>query len=80
VKLTDVIQEHSNILYKELDDKLDEVNFTVDNTDSNVGDINTKMERVEERIEEMAIEVGALHQKDHGISDKIDMTYNFICR
>ena len=55
VKPTKKIEEQSNIIYKELDDKIDDLNLTVDNVDSNVDDINNKIESVEARIDETAI-------------------------
>jgi methyl-accepting chemotaxis protein len=80
VKISKKIEEQGNIIYKEVDDKIDDVNSTVDNIDSNVDDITNKMETVEAKIEEMAIELSALHGNVLGISDKVDQIYKFLSR
>jgi methyl-accepting chemotaxis protein len=49
-------------MHHNLKRKIDDIDLSVGNLDSDVDDINTMMERVEERIEEMAVELGAMHQ------------------
>ena len=67
-------------MHHNLKSKIDDIDLSVGNIDSDVIDINTRMERVEGRMEEMAVELGAMHQKFDGIADKVDQIYKFLSR
>jgi len=67
-------------MHRNLKSKIDDIDLSVGNLDSDVIDINTRMERVEERMEELAVELGAMHQKFDGIADKVDQIYKFLSR